>query len=207
MRNKLLFSFILFFLMLSIFSLCFASTDLEFSDGNNYNLPDFSEYVKGKDYCIVYGKNSNIGTRFVLLPYDSSKYQVRFSELDVDKYSLQLYPIDSDFDYFDRIKFDFYYISDVSSPYWNLTSTSDSSGFYFSGGIYGVYTTKDLLDLENNILFSKAPLQVKIPAIQQVEEIPQVMEQVMKILIPVGLIVFGIGLVIYLTRLVISRLT
>lgn len=68
------------------------------------------------------------------------------------------------------------------------------------------YTSHDIKDNEDNVVFPSAPsLQVMIPKIQQVEEIPQVMEQVMKILIPVGLIVFSIGLVIYLTRLVISR--
>ena len=205
MKNKLLISFILFISILSIFSFSFASTELEFSDGELYNLPDFSEYVEGKDYCIIYGSNNNTGTKFILVPYNSSINKILLYEVIPDKYSLQFHPIDSDGSYQYREKFDYYYLNSISDDSWKRDSTSDDSGFYFSGGIYCVYSTKDLLDLEGNLVFHQAPARVTIPAIQQVEEIPQVMEQVMKILIPIGLIVFSIGFVIYLTRLVISR--
>ena len=78
---------------------------------------------------------------------------------------------------------------------------SDKS-YYCSTPVY------DYDDL-STVVFRKAPQtveQVKIPAIQQAEEIPQAMAEVLKILIPVGLVIFGIGLVIYLIRYCRSRL-
>ena len=79
-------------------------------------------------------------------------------------------------------------------------------GSYLTNSDCKVLYTNFNIYCNDEVVFQGAPLtQVTIPAIQQVEEIPQVMEQVLKILIPIGLIVLSIGLVIYLTRLVISR--
>ena len=69
----------------------------------------------------------------------------------------------------------------------------------------GFYSSVDVFNYDGDVVFHPAPTPVTIPTIQQVEEIPQVMEQVMTILIPVGLIIFSIGLVIFLTRFLISR--
>lgn len=70
----------------------------------------------------------------------------------------------------------------------------------------------NVYDNNNELVFQAPPqvveegIQVTIPAIQQVEEIPQGMTQVLQVIIPIGLIVLSIGLVIYLMRLVIYRM-
>lgn len=145
--------------MLVIFTLCtscFASSDLKFSNDEIYNLPDFTDIVGNNDYCIIYGKNTNIGTRFLLLPYDKDNYQLRLVKIG-DKYSLRLYSISSTPTDSNSIKYSYYYISSTSSSSWSSSSTSDTSGFYFSGGIYGVYATQDLYDLDGNLVFQVAP--------------------------------------------------
>lgn len=107
--------------------------------------------------------------------------------------------------------------SSVGTVYMGITYVTNSKSVFFeslsphSGGYEYVTfnimaSNYDIYTVDGDLVFQEAPSQeVTIPAIQQVEEIPQVMGQVMKILIPIGLIVFSIGLVIYLTRLVISR--
>ena len=76
----------------------------------------------------------------------------------------------------------------------------------------------DIYNDSNELVFQAPPQQVEeqetpqaiqqvtIPAIQQVEEIPQGMSQVLQVIIPIGLIILSIGLVVYLVRLVISRM-
>lgn len=103
-------------------------------------------------------------------------------------------------------------LSDLGNNIYSYSNVSSvhnytSSDFEIVPYDVSVVSTYDL-KYGDEVVFQGAPQlvgQVEIPAIQQVEEIPQVMEQVLKILIPIGLIVFSIGLVIYLTRLVISR--
>ena len=160
--NKILFTILVFiFILMCLISPCFASTSLVFSNGATYNLPDFSEYVDGKEYVIFYGKNPNLGDRFVLLPYDSSKYQVLISENSSSTYGdycvLQLHTLNSDGSYNYRKKFDYYYLSSLSSSSWYSSTTSDDSGFSFRGGLYGYYTTKDLYNTEFE-LFSQSTL-------------------------------------------------
>ena len=155
--KKILVILILFVLCINIFAInSFGKTSINFSDNIIYDLPDFDEYVKGKDYCILYGKNNIIGTRFILLPYNSDNYKIRLSEIAVNEYSLQLFPIDAALQSFNALKYDYYYITSVNSSSWSKTSTSDKSGFYFDGGITAAFSTQDLLDLKGNIIFSSS---------------------------------------------------
>lgn len=170
--------------MLVIFTLCtscFASSDLKFSNDEIYNLPDFTDIVGNNDYCIIYGKNTNIGTRFLLLPYDKDNYQLRLVKIG-DKYSLRLYSISSTPTDSNSIKYSYYYISSTSSSSWSSSSTSDTSGFYFSGGIYGVYATQDLYDLDGNLVFQVAPQATQLAQIVEQAETEKTVGEIVAIL-------------------------
>lgn len=113
---------------------------------------------------------------------------------------------------------------DYSNKIFNLNNynisierTEYSPNFSYDQN-YIYYSSHDILNNNNEVVFQAPPQQVEeqetqqpiqqvtIPAIQQVEEIPQGMSQVLQVIIPIGLIVLSIGLVIYLMRLVIYRM-
>ena len=199
MKNKLLISFILFILLIfSFFSISFSGY-VDTSDGSVIYVPDFSNLLSEDkpDYVVFKsGKTGNIVLYTFLKLEDQDKfyfspgYFVFYPYNYTDNYTL----IDNE------------WVLQKHNDTWSNTGVSVTVNVI--SDLY--YSSCDVYDSQNHdvLVFPLAPSQgVTISAIQQVEEIPQVMEQVMKILIPVGLIVFSIGLVIYLTRLVISRLT
>ena len=114
---------------------------------------------------------------------------------------------------------------DFSSCVVDWENTSNLYTQRYSTTIYSPYTISantTVYNLSNQVVFQAPPQQVEeqetpqptpqpiqrvtIPAIQQVEEIPQGMSQVLQVIIPIGLIVLSIGLVVYLMRLVIYRM-
>lgn len=210
MKNKFFLILLIFFILILVFCVSsFASTELQFSNGEKYTFPDFSDKVQNKDYCIVYGNNENVGTYFILLVYDKEQNNPYLYNSS-GNYSLKLFPTDKKVEYSNSIRYNYYFVRSNNASSWSYSSTSDASGFYFSGGIYGVYTTQDLKDTEGNVVFQPTPQlvgEVTIPEITQVGEIPQMMGKVLEMIIPIGLIIFGIGLLILLVRLVISRMT
>lgn len=92
---------------------------------------------------------------------------------------------------------------------------NDSWNFYDSGtnGFIGnswsdpvVYYSKlDIYGLDGTIFFQKTPLAYQIPAITEVNQVPEVIVGILKVIIPVGLIVLSVGFLIYLIKSVISR--
>lgn len=225
MKNKLLISFILFAILLSFFTCSFANSDndIEFTSVWNKEYAfNLSDELLSLPYVIftVRDLSEAFGYPCQQLVYYGCEYEPTYYYGDEDKnipagfYFYNPYVEDSN-------KVDYYYKSyaansssvlDQGVSLFNTAKLSNLS--YYNGGAfndsncrpdYVFYSSFDIKDENGHVVFQKAPSQVTIPAIQQVEEIPQVMGQVMKILIPIGLIVFSIGLVIYLTRLVISR--
>lgn len=122
----------------------------------------------------------------------------------------------SSFALFGSISTDSVYSDKVNVCSLSENLSKDFISFGFNGGYLNrtFYTTnlfanQTIKNKSGDVVFLGAPQtveQVKIPAIQQAEEIPQAMAEVLKILIPVGLVIFGIGLVIYLIRYCRSRL-
>ena len=88
--------------------------------------------------------------------------------------------------------------------------TSDSSSSQCTKTQSYSYASYDIVDKSSGeVVFQGAPQvveQVTIPALEEVEQIPQAMTQTLQVVIPVGLVVFGIGLVIFLVRYLILRL-
>lgn len=222
MKNKLLISFILFIIILSFFTCSFASSvfPFEFYDGQSYDI-EIDTSIISRPYFILFAHNTGNSTAvsfFVcdeeLMFYQDTGSDFRslfikdrrdgYSSLNASDYNLKYFLLSSNKNY--SISSLLSYISTKTFDNLNVPSTC---GYLESMPLdenYIIYSNYDVYTSSGKLLFQGAPVnQVKIPAIQQVEEIPQVMEQVLQILIPIGLIVFSVGLVIYLTRLVISR--
>lgn len=189
-KNKI-FIFIFLFLILSfcIVSPCFAlSSTYSFNySGNQYKIEfetNVLEANKDKNYLLIYKRDGE----FTAGICDEPILYINNKISRVSGYSNSYSTLN------DLIS----YISKSGFTTWGLANIDN---------VEVVYTSHDICDSEGNVVFQGALSQaVTIPAIQQVGEIPQVMEQALRIVIPVGLIVFGIGLVIFLTRLVTSRM-
>lgn len=214
MKNKLLISFILFILILSFFTCSFA---FEYSQGDlsvelDDSLKDFKYIIIFKQYY-----NYNDKMYYGILVSNNEVYFDTNKFITSDLSNNYFYYHDGQFrrpNSSGGYKVTGYATLDTLKNI-TLSDMTSVSNIYF--GSISDYLDKygdnpilsanfNLCNSSGDVVFQGAPVnQVTIPAIQQVEEIPQVMEQVMKILIPIGLIVFSIGLVIYLTRLVISR--
>lgn len=110
---------------------------------------------------------------------------------------------------------DFYYYSGSEATvtlYPNLSLedltyiTNGSLGFNHTGLANSsiVYASEDVYDENGELVFQGAPLApvgvVEPMKIQQVEEIPLMMEKIIKMILPVCLIIFGTLLVIYLIK-------
>ena len=196
-KNKIFIILFLFIILtITLFSNVFASSSYVFSDGETYDFPDFTL----DDNCnyILY-INSGTNTFHVLMY--SKEYTLKGVKDSTGDIWLYLYDVNGN-----RVPSSSMFLHGlIFSNNGNLsTDTTYNSVFVNDEIVY--YTNVPIYTTDGDLVFQVAPPQkVTIPAIQQVMEIPQVMEQVLKILIPIGLIVFSIGLVIYLTRLVISR--
>ena len=82
---------------------------------------------------------------------------------------------------------------------YDLDDNTNTKYFYTD---LNVYTD----DTFTTIFFQGTPLmEVTIPAVETVEQIPEIMKMVMKIIIPIGLVILSIGLLIFLIRLIILR--
>lgn len=199
LKNKFFIILFLFFIIVFSFTVkSFASLNINI--GNELNsFPDLPDVMGDKtefnfnNYIVVKGEDFNGSILYELYIYESNSVLANH-----DGYTLHACKNGS--------TIYMYRLQDNSWIFWGVTSYYDFSTQYNS---YTYYTSSDILNEAGEVVFQSAPHlveQVTIPAIQQVEEIPQAMSEVLKILIPVGLIVLSIGLVIFLTRLVISRL-
>lgn len=196
LKNKLL----IIFLLLIVFLFSFSNSIFAVSCDYTFTYND-KEYSINEDILSQFS--------FLLVCKNASGYVFLLSNAPIT------YSIEYDFKFYCNSDFYYYSGSEATVTLYpnlsleDLTYISDGSlGFNHTGLSNGsiVYASEDIYNENGELVFQGAPAQVvKIPGIQQVEEIPQVMEQVLRILIPIGLIVFSIGLVIYLTRLVISR--
>lgn len=156
-----------FFIIISLFILLLftfsvgsfaATTDLVFSDGNTYSLPDFSSYVSGyKHYSIFYGRNENVGIRVILVPYNDD-YVYKLVKESSGKYSLKKFTPTGSY----SIGYNFYYLTGVNDSFWKSSKVSDDGGFYFNGGFYSGYSTVDIKDGEGNVVFQKPVLVPEI---------------------------------------------
>ncbi len=218
MKNKLLIILILFVLIISFFTCSFASSsslsfDYHTGETINYTLNDS---LTSRPYYLVVNFVSSRYTLLCVIFCDEELV------IGTDKRNCYIKGHDKDWpnieasDYnLKRLYYDMNSTSDINNCLSELSSIDFNSIPYsssaFCGGTYLdeghiIHSNFDVYDTDNNLVFQAPQVdKVVIPAIQQVEEIPQVMGQAMKILIPIGLIVFSVGLVIYLMRLVISR--
>ena len=185
-------TFISFIILFSFTSSCFASYnffyDLESysidlpEDGNTY-IAIF--HIPNQEYFLCFTSSTPI---LCYYPETDNHSKVYLRMTNGSVYQVN---------YKSKVTMEHHNIS--STSYYSITSQENVA--YLSHNIY---------DIEANLVFQQAPQivgQVTIPAIQQVEEIPQVMGEVMKIILPIGLIIFGVFLLILLVRLVISRMT
>lgn len=225
-KNKILISFILFILLIFSFinfsSASFDYTSFTYTHSTGTNQGDYTvilpQNASSYPYIIFIAGESNQSSPGIVFSTSEMSFDL---EVGSDYTSFTAVPLDgSSVYYYDAVATSSF--NDVwlyGSHTWDLSSYNVEDFKSYSS--YGrltkgtpvrpcsiFYSTYDVYDSDDNLVFQPAPTQVAtIPAIQQVVEIPQVMEQAMKVLIPVGLIVFSIGFVIFLTRLIISRLT
>lgn len=205
-KNKLFIIISLFIILVTfISSSCFA-----FGDSVEINYPSdiFSENFKG---FILLSNNTNID----LWTFDSSSYidslveENNSSQLKVSvpsNTSVLFYRYN-----FDNNTFDFIRRQNLGdSVTYSIDTNFHPILFYNVDNLNNISVP---IAETPTLVFLGAPQvtpveveQVTIPAIQQVEEIPQGMNQVLQVIIPIGLIVLSIGLVVYLTRLVIYRM-
>lgn len=201
-KNKLFIILSLFIILVAfISSSCFASFDFEYNE-QSYSVPYLPSGYQYYLICV----NINPSYRYVICSNSEITYSSWMSGSTPrgEVSSLSLYVVTFHDD-------DFWYEID------NNNTFSDSS-LYQSQIIYSNFDVYNTYQSHNELVFQAPPHQVEeqetpqqiqqvtIPAIQQVEEIPQGMSQVLQMIIPIGLIVLSIGLVVYLTRLVIYRM-
>jgi len=214
-KNKLFIVLSLFIILITfISSSCFASyhsnvdnNSIVVSDGNGYeHTITLSEEQMSYPYKALYltyvpDVFCNVSLVLSSSPFYFKNYKLQYYDEEVHT----VYYYDFSGGSSERTFTDFSNIP-ISSFSSTSSDVSNSSWDYshFSG-----YSTVDIYDTNDNLVFQAPPHQVEavtIPAIQQVEEIPQGMTQVLQVIIPIGLIVLSIGLVIYLMRLVIYRM-
>lgn len=196
LKNKFFIVLFLFFIIVFSFTVhSFASLNVSIGDELN-SFPDLPDLFGDKsmynfdNYLIVKGEDFSGNIIYELYIYNSGDILANYGGYTLYAPGTTIY---------------LYRLVDSAWEFWGVTQYWDFSSQYNS---YTYYTSTDILDESGEVVFQSAPHlveQVTIPAIQQVEEIPQAMSEVLRILIPVGLIVLSIGLVIFLTRLVISR--
>lgn len=173
----LIFMFII--LVLSTFTTsCFASFDFNYNDVlYSLNIP--SEVF---DYDFFIMKNPTTGYFFIYSPLD-------FDSIAVD----------------DWISY-FSLRSEDGGNTWNgmrdgslwITNTSIVKMTDFSDIIY---STKDIKDINGNVVFQKPPeVEYQIPVIQETTRFPEVVREIVKVIIPIGLSLFGMLFVIFLIR-------
>ncbi len=173
---------------------------------NINDLPDLPDEVKDYEYFFIC-EITNSGKYKLLYSHKPFTYEEKCTAF------YKGYGVDCIyFGIWDYYKYD----SSSSSKTWEYVNNESDlhiSGFlkYNEGQHWYtmIYTNHDILNKKDgSVVFQKTPQNmVTIPAIQQVEEIPQQVGEILKMTIPVGLIVLSIGLLIYLTRLVILRMT
>lgn len=199
-KNKLFIIISLFIILVTfISSSCFASNSISYRD---YNFVFNDEIFTKFPYIFLISNTSDDRCKLVfssspLLFEVSSNNHIKFHGSGIDYYQGTLQQIsDILLDYENRI-------------ITNDTTSNTSTWFIYDENYEFVFSSFDIYDLNNNLVFQAPPQQVEavtIPAIQQVGEIPQGMNQVLQVIIPIGLIVLSIGLVVYLMRLVIYRM-
>ena len=194
LKNKLFIILLIFFIIiLGITSNCFASDTIY--------LPEISSIVSdAKSYIIT--RSTSSGNTW-LCTYSSSVTYVEITSSEYYYYVASGSTINS-------------YKLSTDGLIWEFDSTETVSNTNLSFGSWEVLYVGNISNSDSipnmttsEVVFQAPPQQVEavtIPAIQQVEEIPQGMTQVLQVIIPIGLIVLSIGLVIYLMRLVIYRM-
>jgi hypothetical protein len=105
-------------------------------------------------------------------------------------------------------KYDYEDIYDFSDKTMSLANNYNSAYGGYSHYIllydtdYSVYSSHDIKDKDNNVVFSGAPVgnRVEPMTIKQVEEIPQAVVEIVKMVLIPCLIIFSVLLVLYLIR-------
>lgn len=228
-------SFILFIFTIFSFSSVNATSENEIINFHSNEInQDFSIVlpsglgVNYSKYFIVVEKTSsnNVPYRVNLFCANSSDFIFDFptpSDESANAYINLIYNTNHDDRkyYYNFMKVGSNYYYDFSDKIVDWVSTTGLHSDYMFSGTYtnhSIFANNNIYNLSNEVVFQAPPHQVEeqetpqqiqqvtIPAIQQVEEIPQGMTQVLQVIIPIGLIVLSIGLVIYLMRLVIYRM-
>lgn len=220
LKNKLLFVIFILLLFLFIFSIkANASFDFSYNDVT-YTFPDLPENSDKFD-----------NRYFSIFKYSNGTYQL-LSYVGFDPSTMIV--INNNTKLHGVCYNDGSYIKDINGgrivKFWTATDdtwTFDSwqpgrSIYEYYGGAETadkfIYSTVDIYPLVggdiygntapftiNSGFFFQKTLQLLIPQIQTVEELPKIVTIVIKTIIPIGLIIFGILLLVLLIRWVILR--
>lgn len=177
-KNKLLIIFLIFFIILfTICSSVSASSSTVFLSDDTTVTVDFSTLENLQDNYII---------------------------LNVDGFGLSMISWSSSTTltspyggYFSGNFYCFTYDTNINNFVFEIYTTSRTYG----GAILGYYTTTDIYNNVDEVVFLKAPqIQVEPMKTYQVEEIPLMIMKVMWIILPIFLLIFGTLLVLYLIK-------
>ena len=188
LQNKILIISIFLLLFLLFFNIgnvfAFTFTDINNNELTLSDIPDTIEY----DYIIsvyngrytIFSSNSSDGYFYV------TGERIKCTSTTVSRYAL------SDDGVWNRVQ------TNISG------NGSNSDYMLLSCFVYSnstVYT-----DIDKTDVFFQVPVQeveVVVPALEKVEELPKAIVETLKVIIPVGLVLLGIILLIYLIKRVI----
>ena len=174
LKNKLFFIVLLFLVLLTIGTTCFASFDIDV-DGSLLSFPDLPSNVLDKE--IYFLTKSTITNQYYLYTTTTNKVCA-----------------DGGFG-LSGTRWEY----NVGGTEWINERTSSS--FNYINPDLVLYSTVDLYDLDDNLVFQKAPQVVVEPMkIAQVGEIPQEVIKIVQMIIPACLLIFGTLLVVYLIK-------
>ncbi len=186
-NKKFIFTFILFLLILLIFSLSSNAVDKYYSITHNektIQFNDFSDLIERKYQCIFINAS---GTYLYLFDSNVPIHYTGESLHSDSNNKTRVYRIDLN----------------SGSREWSDWGTV--GGLNFGANIPEIfYSNHDIInDTNQTVFFPITPLPSATEPLQGiivVEELPQILVGILMKIIPVGLVILGIGLVIYLTR-------
>lgn len=187
LNNKLIYSFFLLLLILLFFNIntVFASISFDL-EGNLIELPDFPSSID-TSHGYVIGIFNNEYFAWVLSNSNSYFYCTSSNtRVDISGTAFRC-NLDNGVWVF-------------RNGYSDTRTNTNVMGDVGSATQLVLSTVNIYSDINKTSVFIRPVLGVVVPALEKVEEIPQLMVQTLKILIPVGLIVLVIGFVILLIK-------
>ena len=220
LKNKIIITFILLFILLFSNIITVLATDYTYNDDNTVTFSDRNGQertlplfnIDGYDISNGFALKYYFGTYYLYILADENSYFAfsGSSDFHIDKGSCY---------YFQLKNNEWSYLEEIVAPVIRIAVYSEI--IYHSVDVYDCDDYSTIIAEGSPNFFQVAPpeevpetpeeipetLTTTIPALETVEQIPTAMVETLKLIIPVGLVIFGIVLLILLIKSVISRMT